>query len=156
MKPCFFEVTEGDDGWVSAAVLVTDATTRPLEFRVTDAVHTDDVQRVLYGEMFEGHLYGTVLAAPLLEALREKPDVLLVRDQRLLALHGESELPVLWIGRDENDGGVVVGFRGDEAPLHELRSKLGEAVRGKDLLEPFARIAAALERIRTDELRARA
>lgn len=156
MKLCFFEVTERDDGWVSSAVLVTDATTRPLEFRVTDSVHTDDVQRVLYGDMFESHLYGTVLAAPLLDALRETPDVLLVRDQRLLALHGESELPVLWIGRDDDDGGVVVGFRGDEAPLHEMRSQLGDAVRGRDLLEPFERIAAALEQISASELRERA
>ncbi len=163
MKLCFLELFEDGSaasesgGWVSAAVLVTDAQTRPLEFRVTDHVHVDAVQQALYGASFDEHLYGTVLTAPLLEALRESPDVILVRDQSLLALHGLAPLPVLWIGRDESDsansqngGGFVVGIRGDDDELLHARSRLGECVVGRDLLEPFERIATALERVRVD------
>ena len=80
MKLCFLDLNEDADGWVSAASLVTDETTRPLEFRVTDQVHTDEVQRVLYGAAYDEQLYGVCLVAPLLEACREKPDLILVRD----------------------------------------------------------------------------
>ena len=156
MKLCFLDVQEADDGWLSAAVLVTDADTRPSEFRITDPIHTDEVQRVLYGSTYEGELYGTCLTAPLLEALQEDPDVVLVRDQKLLVL-GDLDVPVLWIGRDaEAESGFVVGSRGGGERVQSLRAQLSEAVSGRDLLEPFERIETALTRLAEDAQRARA
>lgn len=170
MQLCFLELCHAEGGWVSAALLVTDAATRPLEFRITEQVHTDEVQRVLYGTAYEQELYGACLTAPLLEAIRAEPDVILVRDQELLVLDGMCPVPVLWIGRDESaaaqdadaeSGGdardaFVVGTRSDREEVRQVRAKLGETVQGRDLLEPFERIGVALTRISVDSLQARA
>ena len=54
---CFLDFTEFDDDTTRGAVLVTDERTRPLEFRVTDAVGIGSLQRLLYGQVLEEHLH---------------------------------------------------------------------------------------------------
>ena len=81
---------------------VTDERTRPLEFRVTDPVETTELQKVLYGAVLDEHLLGELCGVPLLDALREDADYVLVRDEALLSLQDTCDRPVLWLGRDED------------------------------------------------------
>lgn len=153
MKLCFLEALPLDDGAVRGCALVTDARTRPLEFRVTDPVVASELQRILYGAILDEHVLGDLCALPLLEALREVPDCILVRDQALLSLQSAREEPVLWIGRDEEavpaDGaapGVVLGYHGDgeDDAIKRARQALRGVAEHYDLLEPFERMAQAV------------
>jgi len=150
MKLCFLEASPLDDGAVRGCALVTDARTRPLEFRVTEPVIASELQQILYGAILDEHVLGDLCAIPLLEALREEPDCVLVRDQALLSLQSVRTEPVLWIGRDDaGDGaapGVVMGYHGDgeDEGIKRARQALRAVAEHYDLLEPFERIAHAV------------
>ncbi|MCC6784099.1 MAG: hypothetical protein IT457_14750 [Planctomycetes bacterium] len=163
MKLCFLDAVEVGGGAVRGAALVTDTRTRPLEFRVTDPVLVDELQRVLYGAVLDQHVIGELCGLPLLEALRETPDCVLVRKQDLLSLQGSRQEPVVWIGRDEEstqaDGRprVVLGYHdgGDAASLQRVRDVLRQVAEHYDLCEPYERIAAALAQLQRDAAPAR-
>lgn len=153
MKLCFLDASPTPGGVVRGCALVTDARTRPLEFRVTEPVVASDLQGILYGAVYDEHVLGDLCAIPLLEALREAPDCILVRDQALLGLQSARAEPVLWIGRDDEadevegqPAGVVVGFHGDGSgeATRRARQALRDVAEHYDLLEPFERIAQAL------------
>ena len=156
MKLCFLDAVPVGKGALRGAALVTDTRTRPLEFRVTDPVVVDELQRVLYGVVLDEHVLGELCGLPLLEALREKPDCVLVRDQGLLSLQSSRQEPVVWIGRDEDaaDGPegrprVVLGYHGDGGgeALQRVREVLRQVAEHYDLCEPYERMATALEHL---------
>jgi hypothetical protein len=153
MKLCFLDALPLDDGVVRGAALVTDARTRPLEFRVTEPVVASDLQRILYGAILDEHVLGDLCAIPLLEAMREEPDCVLVRDQALLSLQSVRAEPVLWIGRDEDGApreggapGIVLGYHGDgeDEGIKRARQALRGIAEHYDLLEPFERMGQAV------------
>jgi hypothetical protein len=156
MKLCFLDALPLGDGAVRGCALVTDARTRPLEFRVTEPVVASELQRVLYGAVLDEHVLGDLCAIPLLEALREDFDCILVRDQALLSLQASRAEPVLWIGRDDEgpqtaDGkpGIVLGYHGDgeDEGIKRARQSLRGVAEHYDLLEPFARIEQAVAQL---------
>ena len=161
MNLAFLDALSIDGGAVRGAVLVTDERTRPLEFRVTDPVVASDLQRVLYGAVLDEHVLGDLCGVPLLEALRESVDYVLVRDQALLSLQDVRDEPVFWIGRDEEaepgeDGappGVCLGYHGDgeQEAIKEARLALRDVARHYDLLEPFERMAEAVRHVARGE-----
>lgn len=153
MKVCFLEALPLDDGAVRGCALVTDARTRPLEFRVTEPVVASELQRILYGAVVDEHVLGDLCAVPLLEALREEPDCVLVRAEALLSLHAPRGVPLLWIGRDADAEpgevgvqGVVLGYHGDgeDEAIQRVRQALRSIAEHYDLLEPFERMAHAV------------
>jgi hypothetical protein len=156
MKLCFLDALPLGDGAVRGCALVTDARTRPLEFRVTEPVVASELQRVLYGAVLDEHVLGDLCAIPLLEALREELDCILVRDQALLSLQASRSEPLLWIGRDDEgphtaDGkpGIVLGYHGDgeDEGIKRARQSLRGVAEHYDLLEPFARIEQAVAQL---------
>jgi hypothetical protein len=151
MNLCFLDAVCFDAGALRGAVLVTDERTRPLEFRVTDPVAPTELQRLLCGAAFDEHVLGELIGAPLLASLRENVDLVLVRDQRLLVVQDATPQPVLWLGRDEGSDELVVGYHGGEDDrIRAARARLSEIAAGHDLLEPFARLCAAVERVHAD------
>ena len=46
---------------IRGGMLVTDAQTKPLEFRCTDPVRPTSLQKVLYGKMLENHVLVTLI-----------------------------------------------------------------------------------------------
>ncbi|MFO1052917.1 MAG: hypothetical protein U1F36_11945 [Planctomycetota bacterium] len=155
MRLCFLASVPVGDGALRGAALVTDTKTRPLEFRVTDPVVVDDLQRTLYGAVLDEHLIGELCGLPLLQALREQPDCVLVQDQALLALQSARTEPVVWLGRDEEaseqDGRprVVLGYHGDGGgeALNRVREVLRQVAEHYDLCEPYERIRGAVEQL---------
>src|SRR5690606_22993291 len=159
LKLCFLDALRLEGGAFRGCALVTDERTRPLEFRMTDPVAANALQRALYGAVLEEHLLGDLCGVPLLEALRETPDWVLVRDQGLLALQDARDEPVLWVGREADaDQGIVLGCHGgeDSQSLRAAREALAGIARHYDLLEPFDRLRAAAEQVHGELERARA
>ncbi|MBK8974684.1 MAG: hypothetical protein IPM29_02050 [Planctomycetes bacterium] len=167
MKLCFLDAHTFDGGAVRGSALVTDERTRPLEFRLTDPVVPTELQRLLYGAVLDEHVLGDLCAVPLLDALREAPDAVLVRDQTLLGLQDLRDVPVLWIGRDEDaepgatdeadrPPGVLLGYHGDgeDEALKSVRLALREISERYDLLEPFERMQAAVAQVHRGEVAA--
>ncbi len=77
------------------AFLITDDKTIPLEFRCTQPVQPTDLQKILYGHILEQYVLVELLAMPLIQAAREKPDLILVRNPFFLELRPKIEIPVL-------------------------------------------------------------
>ncbi len=160
MKLCFLDAQDFDGNAIRGSAMVTDDRTRPLEFRVTEPVLPSVLQRVLYGEVLDEHVIGDLIGRPLLDALREEPELVLVRDQRLLVMQETVSFPVIWIGReeaseaepeievpDDRPPGIVMGYHGDGAELEAAKQSLREISERYNLLEPFDRMGVALRRV---------
>ena len=147
----FLDAHQFADGSVRGTILCTDERTRPLEFRVTEPIAPDHLQQLLFGAVLDEHLLGDLCGVPLLSALREQPDYVLVRDQALLSLQAVRDESILWVGRDEaaEDSGVVLGNHGDGdgEVLQRARRDLRAVAEHYDLLEPFDRMTAAVAHV---------
>ena len=76
--------TLDDDAGVMGAILVTDAETKPLEFRVTAPIKPTNFQKTLYGDVLLEHILTELISIPLLNAISEEIDIILVRDPLFL------------------------------------------------------------------------
>ena len=92
-KVAFLIKAQFEDESIRGAVLVTDVNTTPLEFRVTSAIKPDDLQKTLYGEILDEYICIELLALPLLNALKEKPDILVVQNRLFLDVNSKAEIP---------------------------------------------------------------
>lgn len=150
--------TPRKDGYLGA-VLVTDATGLPVEFRCTHPVKPTAIQRSLYGAALATHISVHLCAVPLLDALQTPLDAILVRRPQLLAVRGEEGCvsPVAFIrpanpalaGEDPTQlvrGSLATftvqdGFPGDQDAIAAV---LGQIRRDIDLQEPCGRIERAI------------
>lgn len=71
-----------NDAAIRGAILVTDASTKPLEFRVTAPIRPTNLQKTLYGKILDEHLAVELISLPLLDSLNDnnKPDLIIVLD----------------------------------------------------------------------------
>jgi hypothetical protein len=164
----FLDLVNGAGSQRRGAVLVTDARTVPVEFRVTDPVQPTALHRALYGASLDDHAEFDLVALPLLRALREDVAVVLIRAPRLLRLQDRITVPVVWVGRQEDlvpmadaeEPGfllaarddrfppvVALGFRGHHDETRSACEGLQRVLQRYDLLEPFGRVHLALEQI---------
>jgi ribosomal protein L7/L12 len=84
-----------EDEAFRGAFLVTDEKTTPLEFRCTGSVRPTDLQKVLYGHILEQYVCVDLLATPLIQSFKEKPDLILVQDPLFLDLRPKIDIPIL-------------------------------------------------------------
>src|SRR5690606_41760169 len=88
-KIAFLETyTLENDAGIMGAILVTDADTKPLEFRVTAPIKPTNFQKTLYGDVLLEHILTELVSIPRLIAINEETDLILVRDQ---LFHGVNE-----------------------------------------------------------------
>jgi len=172
-KLAFISVSRFDNNAVTrGAILVTDMETKPLEFRVTGPVRPTPLQKTLYGDVLEEYILVNLLALPLLSAIRERPDLILVRDPVLLYLQPHVEQHVTRIskendlryGGDDEPQDVISSLSGRYDPivldmhrdfksaLPEIRKSLSTIFAQRDLLEPFERIQVATEQVHNQRL----
>lgn len=165
LRLAFLDLHEVAANGVRGVVLVTDARTVPVEFRVTEPVRVSRLQRTLYGASFDDHAVLDLVAQPLLRALREEVNIVLVRSPRLLRVQERVLPPVLWVGhesdlvpmpdadepgfllaaRDERFPPVIaLGFRGRHDDTRSACELLQRVLQRNDLLEPFARVRLAI------------
>lgn len=155
-----------DESGVMGAILVTDAETKPLEFRVTAPIKTTNFQKTLYGDVLLEHILVELIAMPLIGAISEEIDLILVKDPLFLGTNNKQGVRVI---RVHNDGGQntnsgknnknahFIGTNGStlyietskkyESELTEIKEKINSLAENRNLLEPFDRLKAACEQV---------
>lgn len=148
-KLAFLDILEFDGGNVfRGAVLLTQEETVPLEFYLTDPLKPNPLQKVLYGAIFEEYLKFEVFGKPLIENLATKPEIVLVRESRLLNLVETSEIPLALITSDNVVKSVVSGKNFEDKILKKEIEALSKK---SNLYEPFDRISAAVTQIHNQQ-----
>lgn len=151
-------------------VLIIDRRGTPLEFRCTSAIRPNPVQRTLYGDSLDPYMQIELVGKPLLGAIREAFDMLVVDDPCLLDLRKECGRAVVYVRRQGEEFGrhsaregaraglvdspagrfdpVVVEAAPDTAEDVSSAMTLFEKVASTfDPLEPFQRIQRALDKV---------
>lgn len=95
----FIALSEVDKDVFRGGVLVTDAQGKPLEFRCTSAIQPTAVQKTLYGGTLRAHMSVELTARPLLVALKEKYDAVLVTQDDFTELRKLIENPLLIVSK---------------------------------------------------------
>jgi hypothetical protein len=172
----------GDDGYVGALLVLNEAGV-PLEFRATFPVRPTVTQRILFGDALEPHIGIELCGKPLLKASAHRLAVLLVSHALLINVRGAAQCPVLHVLQAGAADAAAPAAPAASAPTgrsHPLESKGGrfppvvvraalqfpgdvDAARpvierfhaDNDLLEPFARIVKAVDRLRSEDERFR-
>lgn len=165
------ELTE-DKAGVLGAMLATDDLGKPEEFRVTYPVKPTALQKQLYGEALYSHVGINLCGNPLYNALRGKPELLILSDRRFLPISQAIDCRVAHLqrageafevesegGDGRATGGNVLSSDGGryqpvifamppeygEQGISETRALLTKYFQMIDLLEPFDRIAGAVK-----------
>jgi hypothetical protein len=147
---------------IRGAILITDTETKPLEFRVTESVRPQKFQEILYGELLNEHISVELIGLPLLSALQQKPNLIIVRDLLFLEINTKQEIPtVLMLKEDEplfkrgastkplnpEDSGrppvKICTLSQFEPKLEEISHRLQPIFLKRDLMEPFNRLEKA-------------
>jgi hypothetical protein len=166
-KIAFLETyTLSDNGGVMGAILVTDAETKPLEFRVTAPIRPTSFQKTLYGDVLLEHILVELISVPLLNAINEQIDLIVVKDPLFLGANNKQGVRVVRIVSDEKTksksntaaeqlntpmNGSVKGFietsKKFENELKGIKEGLEKISEGRNLSEPFDRLKAACEQV---------
>jgi len=160
---------------IRGAVLVTDAATEPIEFRCTSAIRPTLLRTTLWGGRLAGYLASQLVGKPLLSALSNKVSIVIVRKPEFVEVRPLIQAPLIQLLRNEEltmASPLTLESAGDEVlesaagrfepvvvKVHRqhpddrkvARELLAEAFRSHNLLEPFERIANALELVHQQE-----
>jgi hypothetical protein len=175
VRVAFLSYIELDKGGAGrGAILVTDQATKPVEFRCTTLIRPTTVQRTLYGETLRPHIAVELVGQQLMQALEEKPSVVVVKDPMFLELRPSVEVRLVCVRKqgeqiaappwapgepDPRSEDVLACDSGKFQPLvltthwqyaSEMPSAL-ELLRpvfaSADLLEPFDRMERAVQEV---------
>jgi hypothetical protein len=164
--------TPNQEGYLGA-ILITDLLGIPQEFRCTHPVKPTTIQKPLYGEALEPHIGVKLCGIPLIESVRNKPSLMIVSKEFLLGVRSQSRCAVVFIRRagealeiavPGTEGSLSRRSRIDSATgrfqpiiisphsnfdidVDYARDILEKAFNYLDPLEPFERIAKAVELI---------
>lgn len=154
-------------------LLVTDSRGKPLEFRCTSPIRPTQVQRILYGRSLIPYIAVQLIGVPLTNSATEKPTLIVVSHDVFLELRESIHQPVLFVRRQgdairtgsrseglpefepvllECEGArfdpiVVESHRRHPEEALQSRHQLREIFDHLDLLEPFERVARALDEV---------
>ena len=163
--------TKDGEGYLGG-LLVTDETGIPKEFRCTQPIRPSATQKALYGANLRPHVFTQLLGVPLIRALTTRPLFCSVAEPVLLRVRNDIDLPVFHLQRlgevlsaapaesngsnsppissriDSEYGGFqpisVTCQHGHESDLETMNGHLHRVFNQIDLVEPFERIATAI------------
>ncbi len=155
-----------ENGGVMGAILVTDAETKPLEFRVTAPIKPTTFQKTLYGDVLLEHVLVELISVPLLNAINEQIDLILVKDPLFLGANSKQAIRVLRITNDDKIksraaskleevkqvGGEKIFIETSkkfETELQGIRESLEKIAEHRNLIEPFERLRIACEQVQS-------
>jgi hypothetical protein len=149
---CYVSCPENADRSFTGACLLTDGRTRPLHFAFVHPVRPTTIQKMLYGPTLNEHVRVDVILEKLLSGLPQKPHVIFVNDDNLLACRRITSCPVAVLSRrpNGNDGASMslvvynTGKRDDDSERVGRYVAQLEACSSIDLTQPFERVLAAL------------
>jgi hypothetical protein len=150
-----------DNGGVMGAILVTDKDTKPVEFRVTAPIKTTNFQKTLYGDVLTEHVLVELISIPLINAINEEIDLILVKDLLFLGANEKQGIRVVRITNSEENhqskNGNSIGTNGAtlfietsgkyESELPEIKELVNQLSKGRNLMEPFERLKVACEQV---------
>lgn len=154
-----------DDSGIMGAILVTDAETKPLEFRVTAPIKTTNFQKTLYGDVLLEHILVELISLPLINAISEEIDLILVKDPLFLGVNNKQGVRVVRVNNSDqkadskknNQDVHFIGTNGStlyietskkyESELAEIKEQINSLAETRNLLEPFDRLKAACEQV---------
>jgi hypothetical protein len=167
---CFLQFRTFDNhATIRGAALVTDESTEPVEFRCTSPVRPTQLQRTLWGERLMGHIAAKILGKPLVDALTNKPGIVIVRQPEFVEMRPLISFPVLQALKDTElekvsllaaTNAVDDVLRSDRLEIEPIvmkvhrrfsddlkfgRELLSEMFRFRSVMEPFLRIEHALD-----------
>ena len=127
------------------AMLILDNEGIPREFKCTEAIKPSPAQQSLYGEKMEMYIAIKLCAIPLLDAVKNKPEILFVNEQSFLTIREETEIPTLFVQRTDNDTeqSAIVLMSHSEHEYDRDEESIRQSCRF-DLVEPFERIKNAV------------
>lgn len=152
---------DGDAG-IMGAIMVTDSDTKPIEFRVTAPIKPTNFQKTLYGSVLHEHILTELVSVPLLNAINEDLDLILVRDPLFLGVNEKQGVRVVRLsGEEDHRGNKAVELAASngspklfveiskkfESELSEIKSSLSSVSEHRDLIEPFDRLKIACEQV---------
>jgi hypothetical protein len=104
----FIQVTFNEkNGHAVGGMLIADNTGIPLEFIVTNAVRPTRAQHILYGKRLQSYVAVNLCGRELIGATKNKPKVIFVPDESMLALHAFTDIPVLVLRKGDELGSVA-------------------------------------------------
>ena len=159
-------LTLDETSGIMGAILVTDGETKPLEFRVTAPIKTTNFQKTLYGDVLLEHVLVELISLPLISALNEELDLILVRDPLFLGTNSKQGIRIVHIFNQDDKQSLpqkgveeLKSFRGSnqkvfiqtspkyDAELPQIRDLLNNISEQRNLLEPFSRLRTACEQV---------
>jgi hypothetical protein len=150
-----------DNGGVMGAILVTDKDTKPVEFRVTAPIKTTNFQKTLYGDVLTEHVLVELISIPLINAINEEIDLILVKEPLFLGTNDKQGIRVVRITNSEENhqskNNNSIGTNGTalfvetsskyESELPEIKELVTQLSKGRNLMEPFERLKVACEQV---------
>ncbi|HKI79831.1 MAG TPA: hypothetical protein VKA26_14920 [Ignavibacteriaceae bacterium] len=151
---------------IMGAILVTDIDTKPIEFRVTAPIKPTNFQKTLYGNVLMEHILVELISVPLLGAISQEIDLIIVRDPLFLGANSKQGIRVVRvfdkndaISRENSKKEEVSSPNSDnpkiyleiskkyEGELPEIKENIMSIAEGRNLLEPFERLKVACEQV---------
>ncbi len=154
-------------------VLLTDEKTKPIEFRITTEVSLDELQKIIYGDSLKEVLFKEKFGIDLLNALKEKYDIVLTKDKDLLTIRKSIDAPVIFVRKfdpfmakdkyshkiiniyNKFDPLMITISKEDEKKLISISKALNEIYKNFNIMEPFQRIENAIQYIAMNEKNAK-
>ncbi len=133
--------------------LLTNSWGRPLEFRVSSAVHPTRVQQILYGPTLNEYLHADLIGKTLIEKASTLPGLIVTDTLAALAAGDRVGVPAVSVAPGDGPdtfalstprAGSPVRHRAGVSDAAVLRAVLDHLDPALDLAEPFARIREAL------------
>ncbi len=171
VRIAFLETYSFDENnGIMGAILVTDPDTKPLEFRVTAPIKPTGFQKTLYGNVLNEHILVELIALPLLNAIKDDIDLILVKDPlflginnkqsiRAIRLYNDGEEPAKGNSQDDaviltNDFGTIYMETSKKFAneLDEIKEKLSGIASFRNLIEPFERLKIACEQVQLQKV----
>ncbi len=159
---------------IRGAFLLADWNTKPIEFRCTNPIRPNALQAMLYGDTLEQHIMVELNGIPLFGSLKERPHIILVREQAFLGIRPKVDALVIQIAKEEE---VAISSTTDDNQnqlLHsssarfepivlrphnkfpedrdQAKKMLAEVFDSYNLLEPFHRISTALDQVHAQKI----
>ncbi|MFQ5752260.1 MAG: hypothetical protein ACE5HI_09710 [bacterium] len=153
------------------AILITDSQTKPLEFRVTAPIRPTSFQKTLYGEILGEEILVELITLPLVRTIKEKPEVILVRDPLFLGANLKQDIRIVRIYKEDeigfgknNESVSINSLSGKYEPilletskevndeLPEIRKILSDVFAKYNLIEPFERVKLACEQVHAQKI----
>jgi hypothetical protein len=171
----FLSIQQESDGSYLGGYLVTNGWGRPLEFRVSSAVHPNRIQQILYGGTLLSFLCADLIGKTLIEKTSARAQFLLTDHPIALELRLHFDTPVGWLPFIEGDtkssgpANTASNSNGDNANIVSSSTmpgsntivchaqyqqdadsfrRLATQLNGMDLAEPFARVREAIAEVK--------